>query len=68
MPTPEIARQEVIDELWRVTRRGRAALQDGRLSRAIEEVCLASLESDRLATDVTLYHQVESRANGKSGP
>jgi phthalate 4,5-cis-dihydrodiol dehydrogenase len=68
VPAPEIPRQEVIDELWTVTRQGRPALHDGRWSRATVEVCLALLDSDRLGRDVTLCHQVPKPPNGHCSP
>ena len=57
-PTPEIARSEVIDELWSVGRLGQRALHDGVWSRATVELCLAMLESQNLGKEIALKLQV----------
>ena len=55
---PTVTRQEVVDELWQVLRRGQVPVHDGRWGRATTEACLALLESAHRQADVTLQHQV----------
>jgi phthalate 4,5-cis-dihydrodiol dehydrogenase len=57
-PLPEIARSEVIDELYAAVVNGRPPLHDGEWSRATLEVCLAMLASARTQSDVMLQRQV----------
>jgi phthalate 4,5-cis-dihydrodiol dehydrogenase len=57
-PVPEVPRAEVVDELWAVLRDGEPARHDGRWSRGTLAVCLAMLDSHRLAGDVEPDHQV----------
>lgn len=58
LPSPEVPRREVIDELWSVVRHGAVARHDGLWARATTETCLAILTSARQGRDVTLMHQV----------
>jgi phthalate 4,5-cis-dihydrodiol dehydrogenase len=64
---PEIPRQEVVDELWTVTRLGAPVVHSGAWSRATLEVCLALLDSSsRHASDknpvISLHHQMNAPA------
>jgi phthalate 4,5-cis-dihydrodiol dehydrogenase len=61
-PAPEVARSEVIDELWAVGRLTQKPLHDGRWSRATVELCLALLQSQAEGKDVTLQHQIATPA------
>lgn len=61
LPTPAIARVEVIDELVAAVVAGVAPLHDGAWSLATMEVCLAMLESARLGRDISLHYQVPVR-------
>ena len=56
-PAPDIARSEVIDELWAVGRLAQTPLHDGRWSRATVELCLALLQSQAQGREITLQHQ-----------
>lgn len=58
LPEPTIPRQEVVDEIWGVSRLGHKALHDGRWSLATLEVCLALIESAEAGRDIMLRHQV----------
>jgi phthalate 4,5-cis-dihydrodiol dehydrogenase len=55
---PNVARIEVIDELYGAIVQGHAPLHDGRWARATLEVCLAMLQSARERRDIVLAHQV----------
>lgn len=55
---PAVPRAEVIDELWRVARDGKAPVHGGEWSRATLEVCLAMLKSEAAGTDIQLERQV----------
>ena len=57
-PVPDIARSEVIDELYSAIVDGQPPLHDGEWSRATLEVCLAMLTSAQTQRDVTLQCQV----------
>lgn len=55
LPTPQVPRFEVIDELHESLRRGVAPLHDGPWARATLQTCLAMLESARAGADVELF-------------
>jgi phthalate 4,5-cis-dihydrodiol dehydrogenase len=57
-PPPNIARAEVIDELWSVARDGMTPCHSGRWSRATLELCLALIESQRIRGEISLKLQV----------
>ena len=57
LPTPQVPRSEVIDELWSVARQGGTAVHDGHGSKATLEVCLAILSSSHSGQAITLRHQ-----------
>ncbi len=61
-PAPDIARSEVIDELWSVGRLSQTPLHDGRWSRATVELCLALLQSQAQGKEITLRHQIATPA------
>ena len=58
---PQIARSEVIDELWAAARNDVPPMHDGVWSRGTVEACLALLESARDRRDVSLSLQVARR-------
>jgi phthalate 4,5-cis-dihydrodiol dehydrogenase len=58
LPSPDVPRGEVIDELVDAVVHGRAPLHSGEWATATLEVCLAIVESARSARELTLSHQV----------
>ena len=60
-PLTDVARREVIDEIWATLREGNLAAHDGTWARATTEVSLAILESAREDRDVMLRYQVPWR-------
>jgi phthalate 4,5-cis-dihydrodiol dehydrogenase len=56
-PPMDIPRQEVVDELWSVARRGASPLHGGAWSKATMEVCLGILASAQQGQAVTMQHQ-----------
>ena len=61
VPVPQVARAEVIDELYAAVVQGKPPLHDGEWSRATLEVCLAILDSAQNQAEMTLRHQVGLR-------
>lgn len=61
LPSPEVPRAEVIDELYDAVVNGHAPLHDGAWATATLEVCLALLTSAREGRDVAVKHQVAPR-------
>jgi phthalate 4,5-cis-dihydrodiol dehydrogenase len=58
VPIPEVARSEVIEELYDTVVRKRPPLHDGAWGLATMEVCLAMLQSAREQREIRLTHQV----------
>ena len=58
LPTPDVPRSEVIDELYDAIVGNRAPVHDGAWALATTEVCLAVLQSARERKEVFLQHQV----------
>jgi len=58
LPSPQVPRIEVIDELYAAVVHGRKPLHDGRWAMATLEVFLATLASAREGRDIALAHQV----------
>lgn len=54
----DVARAEVIDELYEAAVHGRAPLHSGAWALATLEVCLAMLQSAREGRDIELQHQI----------
>jgi phthalate 4,5-cis-dihydrodiol dehydrogenase len=54
LPTPEVPRHEVIDELWAAVRHDQPPLHSGRFGMATVEVCLALLQSAADGREVRL--------------
>lgn len=63
LPSPAIARQEVIDELYESVVNGQAAVHSGEWARATTVVCLAMLESARTGNDVVPAFQIACAAS-----
>ena len=63
LPSPAIARQEVIDELFATVMDGRPAVHSGEWARATTAVCLAMLESARTGMDCPPGYQVGHNTN-----
>jgi len=61
LPTTQVPRKEVIDELYAAVVGGIAPLHDGRWAMATHEVCLALLQSAREQRDIPLHAQVAAR-------
>ena len=57
LPSPAVARAEVMDELADAVLLGRAPLHSGQWGLATTEVCLAMLESSRTGQEIALRHQ-----------
>jgi phthalate 4,5-cis-dihydrodiol dehydrogenase len=58
LPPPQVARAEVIDELYEAVVLGRAPLHNGEWSLATMEVCLAILQSAKEGREIALRHQI----------
>ncbi len=58
LPSPEVPRSEVIDELHAALRDGKEPVHSGEWARATLEACLAILESAREKKDISLIHQI----------
>ena len=58
LPSPEVPRSEVIDELYGALAHGRPPLHDGAWAMATLEVCLAIIDSARTGMPVSLRYQV----------
>jgi phthalate 4,5-cis-dihydrodiol dehydrogenase len=58
LPPPIVPRSEVIDELYDAVVYGKPPIHNGAWSMATLEVCLAMIDSARLAAPVALQHQV----------
>jgi phthalate 4,5-cis-dihydrodiol dehydrogenase len=57
-PVSPVPRVEVIDEVWRVAREGRAPLHSGAWSRATLEVCLGILSAAQSHGTIMMHHQI----------
>ncbi len=58
LPTPAVARAEVIDELIAAVFDNRPPMHSGAWSMATTEICLAMLQSSTSQCEVALHHQV----------
>jgi phthalate 4,5-cis-dihydrodiol dehydrogenase len=58
LPAPQVARSEVIEELYDTIVRNRPPLHDGAWGLATMEVCLAMLRSANEQREILLEHQV----------
>jgi phthalate 4,5-cis-dihydrodiol dehydrogenase len=64
LPSPDIPRSEVVDELYASAVLGQHPLHSGEWGLATLEICLAILESSAKGQQVVLQHQIDGHSSG----